>query len=186
VADIHHARGRLFQKTGRAPEAEWAFRLCLERLEGLLRVCPSEPGHFAGLASFLAEGPCPALHDLDRALDFAQQAVRLAPDNKVLRERLGMVHYRRKEFKECVAVLEPVTQAPQSETVSGFLFLAMAHGQLGNQERARRSYEQAVAWMDKNQPRNPELARLRAEAAESLGIDPGQPPGGKEVWDKKN
>jgi Tfp pilus assembly protein PilF len=48
--------------------------------------------------------------------------------------------------------------------------LAMARWQLGNQDQARRSYEQAIEWMHQNQTRNPELARLRAEAGEVLKV----------------
>ena len=46
----------------------------------------------------------------------------------------------------------------------------MAHWQLGEKEAARKWYDQAVAWMDKNQPNNEELRRFRAEAAELLGV----------------
>jgi len=45
-----------------------------------------------------------------------------------------------------------------------WFFLAMAHWQMGNKEEARKRYDQAVQWMDKNQPTNEELRRFRAEA----------------------
>ena len=32
-------------------------------------------------------------------------------------------------------------------------------------------YDRAVAWMDKNQPKNEELRRFRAEVAELLGVN---------------
>ena len=35
---------------------------------------------------------------------------------------------------------------------------------------ARKWYDQAVEWMDKNQPTNKELRRFRSEAAELLGV----------------
>ena len=49
-------------------------------------------------------------------------------------------------------------------------FLAMAHRQLGSKEDARKWYDQAVEWMDKNQPKNEELRRFRTEAEELLGL----------------
>ena len=47
----------------------------------------------------------------------------------------------------------------------------MAHWQLGHKEEARKWYDQAVGWMETNNPRNEELLRFRAEAAELLKID---------------
>ena len=46
----------------------------------------------------------------------------------------------------------------------------MAHWQVGNKEEARRWYDKAVEWMEKNKPDDEELRRFRAEAAELLGI----------------
>jgi hypothetical protein len=46
----------------------------------------------------------------------------------------------------------------------------MAHRQLGNRGEARDWYHKAVQWMDKNAPKNEELRRFRAEAAEVLGV----------------
>ena len=45
-----------------------------------------------------------------------------------------------------------------------FFFLAMAHWQLGEKEQARQWNDKAVAWMDKNTPKDEELLRFRAEA----------------------
>jgi hypothetical protein len=50
-------------------------------------------------------------------------------------------------------------------------FLAMAHWQLGKKDESRKWYDQAVEWMEKNQPKNEELRRFRAEAAELLGFE---------------
>ena len=49
-------------------------------------------------------------------------------------------------------------------------FLAMAYWQLGEKDKARLTYEDAVQWMDQNQPDNDYQRRFRAEAAELLGI----------------
>jgi hypothetical protein len=52
-----------------------------------------------------------------------------------------------------------------------WFFLAMGHWKLGQREEARKWYDEAVAWMDKNQPQNEELRRFRAEAAELLSVN---------------
>lgn len=48
--------------------------------------------------------------------------------------------------------------------------LAMAHWRLGDKDEARRRFDQAVRWMDKNQPTGRDLGRFRAEAARLLGV----------------
>jgi hypothetical protein len=52
-----------------------------------------------------------------------------------------------------------------------WFFLAMAHWRLGDKPQARSWYGKAVSWMEKNQPRNEELMRFRAEAAALLGVN---------------
>jgi Tfp pilus assembly protein PilF len=51
-----------------------------------------------------------------------------------------------------------------------WFYLAMAHWQLGEKDKAREWYDRAVQWMDNNQPTNEELRRFRVEAAELLGV----------------
>jgi hypothetical protein len=46
----------------------------------------------------------------------------------------------------------------------------MACWRLGKKEEARKWYDQAVRWMDKNLPNNAELRLFRAEAEELLGV----------------
>jgi hypothetical protein len=50
-----------------------------------------------------------------------------------------------------------------------WFFLAMTHWRLGRKSDARKSYDQAVQWMEKNDPKNARLRRFRAEAEELLG-----------------
>jgi hypothetical protein len=52
----------------------------------------------------------------------------------------------------------------------GWLYLAMAHWQLGEKDKARQRYDQGVNWMTENKPANEDLTRLRNEAAELLGV----------------
>jgi hypothetical protein len=47
----------------------------------------------------------------------------------------------------------------------------MVHWRLGEKEQARKWYNQAVRWMEKNAPHSADLKRHRAEAAELMGID---------------
>jgi hypothetical protein len=46
----------------------------------------------------------------------------------------------------------------------------MAYHQLGERDKARRYYDEAVQWMDKHAPQHRDLRRFRTEAAQMLGI----------------
>jgi hypothetical protein len=46
----------------------------------------------------------------------------------------------------------------------------MACWQLGDKNDARKRYDQAVQWMEKNQPKNEELWRFRAEAEKFMEV----------------
>jgi hypothetical protein len=53
-------------------------------------------------------------------------------------------------------------------SATDWLFLAMAHWQLGDKPQALKWYAQAVDWMDKHPSADAELHRFRAEATELL------------------
>src|SRR5262249_14367843 len=55
-------------------------------------------------------------------------------------------------------------QLRQGGDTVDFFFLAMAQWQLNEKDKARAWYDRAVAWMDKNNPKDEELKRFRAEA----------------------
>jgi hypothetical protein len=82
-----------------------------------------------------------------------------------------VAYYRIGDWKNASAALEKSeTLAPGRFTdINGF-FLAMSQWQLGEKEEARKWYDKAVAWMEKNDPKNEELRRFQAEAEELLGI----------------
>jgi serine/threonine protein kinase/tetratricopeptide (TPR) repeat protein len=137
------------------------------------------------LAWFLATYPGGSpLREPGRAVQLARKATELARQEGNCWQTLGVAHYRAGDWNAAVEALEkslPLRCAGDSWSVSRALekslplrclgksevwfFLAMAHGKLGHQEQAGEWYAQAVRWMEKNQPKNPELRRLRAEAA---------------------
>jgi serine/threonine protein kinase/Tfp pilus assembly protein PilF len=83
---------------------------------------------------------------------------------------LGVARYRAGDWKAAIEALEKsVALAPDNYVAFNGFFLAMSHWQLGEREAARKSYDQAVAWMDKNAPTDEKLLRCRHEAAVLLG-----------------
>ncbi|MBI3464627.1 MAG: tetratricopeptide repeat protein, partial [Planctomycetes bacterium] len=125
------------------------------------------------------------LRDPTEAIALAKKAVALASESQNWKA-LGAAYYRAGDWK---AALEALRKSWELFTVEAkefgyarpsehfsveschtFLFLAMAHWQLGNKEEARKYYDRAVEWMAENSPNHPELRRFRDEARELLAI----------------
>jgi uncharacterized protein HemY len=87
---------------------------------------------------------------------------------------VGTARYRNGQWKAAIQALEKSMELQGDNGFDGF-FLAMSHWQLDDKEAARKWYEQAVAWMDKNPPSNGQLRRFRAEAEELLKITGEKP-----------
>jgi tetratricopeptide (TPR) repeat protein len=83
---------------------------------------------------------------------------------------LGIAHYRAGNWKDAVAEIGESIDLKQSGDAYDWFFLAMSHWQLGEREKAKKYFDQAVEWTEKNKPNENELRRFRAEAAELLEI----------------
>jgi serine/threonine protein kinase/tetratricopeptide (TPR) repeat protein len=104
------------------------------------------------------------------AVEFARKAVELAPEDGNFWSTLGVAHVRAGKWQESLSALQKSKELRKGgNSVDGF-FLAMAHWHLGDKDEARKWYSQGVQWLEKHEPRNDELRRFRAEAAELLGI----------------
>jgi tetratricopeptide (TPR) repeat protein len=78
--------------------------------------------------------------------------------------------YRAGDWKAAIEALEKSMKLRQDGDSFDWFFRAMAHCHLGRQDEARKWYDKAVDWMEKNQPNDEELSRFRAEARELLGM----------------
>jgi tetratricopeptide (TPR) repeat protein len=119
----------------------------------------------------LATNASPRLRHSDWAVTLGKDAIELAPEKGVFWNTLGVAHYRAGDWRMALAALERSMELGNGGNSSDWFFLAMCHRQLGDEEKAREWFERAVQWMDKNQPKDDELHRFRAEAAEVLKID---------------
>ncbi len=124
------------------------------------------------LAWLLATCPDAKLRDPKRAVELAKKAVELAPTEGSFWNTLGIARYRAGEWKDGIEALKKSDELLKGEVSAALnaFFLAMAHWQLGEKEEARKSYEQAVEWMEKNKPQDDDIKRFREEAAELLGV----------------
>jgi uncharacterized protein HemY len=135
---------------------------------------PENPRALNSLAWFLATCPDEQLRNPSQAVELAKKATALFPKDGHSWNTLGVAHYRAGDWKAAVTTLEKSRQLREGGKASDWFFLAMAWWKLNDQDQARQAYDRAVRWMEKHAQQDGELLRFRAEAAELLGIDPGE------------
>jgi tetratricopeptide (TPR) repeat protein len=156
-------RARCNLRLGRAREARADY-------EKLLELDPGMAEAHNELAWLLATCPDPALRDPRRAVEAAAKAVDLRPRQGAYRNTLGVAHYRAGDGKAAIEALTKSMELRQEGDAFDWLFLAMAHRQLGHRDEARRWYDKAVEWMEEARPKDEELHRFRSEAAAVLRL----------------
>jgi serine/threonine protein kinase/tetratricopeptide (TPR) repeat protein len=127
------------------------------------------------LAWCLATTPDPAVRDAHRAVDVASRAVAaLSGTMWNMRIRcggnpwtaLGVAQYRGGQWQEAISALDhSLLSAPVQGDPCGWLFLAMAHKQLGHSLAATEWFGKASQWRNANKVEDEELDRLFAEAS---------------------
>jgi serine/threonine protein kinase/WD40 repeat protein len=155
------ARDHLQRGDGHARARRWQ-----QAVDEYEQALAAEPDHATAANNFawlLATCPKEKLRNAARAVALAQQAVQLEPHNRNYWNTLGVAYYRAGAWSSAREALEKATRDEGGNSWDWF-FLAMTHGRLGEPHEARRYYEQAVRWMEKNRPQNEELRRFRAEA----------------------
>lgn len=137
-------------------------------LNEAVRLAPNSAETNNALAWLLATCANAKLRDPGRAVELANKAITLAPSSVIIWNTLGVSRYRAGDWKESALALEKSMEIRKGGDAFDWFFLAMAHWRLNHQEDARKWYDQAVEWMEKNKPQDEELLRFRAEAAELL------------------
>jgi tetratricopeptide (TPR) repeat protein len=136
-----------------------------------IRLQPNFAYAHNSLAWILATCPDPKLRNYPQAVQSAKKAVQLAPGDGASWNTLGWALYRTGTWKEAVAALEKSMALSKGGNSWDWFVLAMAYHQLGEKQKARRWYDKAVRWMEKNQPKDVKLRRFRREAGELLRVD---------------
>lgn len=135
------------------------------------------------LAWLLATTTDATCRDPVQAIEYARKAIAVTPKDGSYWNTLGVALYRNGCWREAVDALQ------ESEKLLGktplwhdhaenWLFLAMAHWQLGEKDMARKYFDRTVEKMETSPDtqRLEELHRFRAEAAALIGIDPAKGP----------
>jgi serine/threonine protein kinase/tetratricopeptide (TPR) repeat protein len=165
-----------YQYFGRDGEALKLFEESLKR-----RTAVFGPLHSSGtvwgmnnLAWFLLTASDVTLRNPPRALELAKKATELQPDTTGPRGTYGTARYRTGDWKGAIEDLEKVIRLRKPDSPlnahEGF-FIAMAHWQLGEKDRAREWFTRSVRWMEKGNQQDAEQRRFRAEAADLLGVE---------------
>ena len=95
---------------------------------------------------------------------------------------LGIAHYRAGQWGDALTAFQEATKLRNGDDSLEWFYLAMIHWRLGEEEQARKWYDQALQRVEENDPdsnelkhiRN-ELKNIRAEAAELLNIKESAP-----------
>ena len=151
---------------------EQKSRQAIERYRPLLAADPNNALACNALAWLYLTAPAP-LRDVKAALPLAENAVRLAADNVIYRNTLGVAYYRADRYRDAVEMLRS-NLATQDDKFLAFelYFLAMSHHRLGETERAQDYFAWAVRWTNVDLGLAPadleELNLFRAEATELL------------------
>jgi serine/threonine protein kinase/WD40 repeat protein len=135
-----------------------------------IKLDPQNAASLNNLAWLLANCSDLKLRDPGRAVALAKKAVELMPEKWAYWNTLGAAHNRAGGWKAAVAALEKSMELRKGGDSFDWFFLAMACWHLEKKQEARKWYDQAVQWMEKNQPKNEDLLRFRAEAAELLQV----------------
>jgi tetratricopeptide (TPR) repeat protein len=163
-------RARAYIALGQWDKANTDFSEANKFFSEAIQLDPKNSVTYNDLAWLLATFPDAKVRDPGRAAALAQKAVELAPTDADSWNTLGAALYRAGEWNPAIAALEKSMSLRDGGNSFDWFFLAMAYWQLDHKEEARKWFDKAVEWMEKNQPKNEELGRFRSEAAEVLGI----------------
>jgi len=163
--------GDLFLAEGEREKATEQYRQALIVREGLAARYPHNARGANDLARFLAVCADEHFRDPARAASLAQKAVKQIPQNGNFWNTLGIAQYRAGQWREAVTSVENSMTLRQGGDSTDWLFLAMAHWQLGAKEAARTWYDKAVKELRKFEYPREEQGRWQAEAAVLMKIN---------------
>jgi eukaryotic-like serine/threonine-protein kinase len=168
LANSRKSLGDLMLAEAQPEKAAEQYRQALVIYQGLADRYPDNVEVANDLAWFLALCADPRFRDPARAVSLAQKTVHQVPQSGSYWNTLGLVRYRAGQWRESVTALEKAMALRKGGNSSDWIFLAMAHWQLGEKEEARNWYEKAVTELKKFEYPLEEEGRWLAEATALL------------------
>ena len=169
AAAAYFRLGKVLEDQGKPDETIACFRKAAE-------LDPNYSLAHSCLAWLLTNCRDAKLRDVSGGLEAARKAVEVAPQSSLAWQVLGWARYRAGDWKASIEALEK-SCALQHDPTGGdafqWFFLAMAHWQLGEKDKAREWYDKAVKWTEASEKDNADLIRFRAEAEELMKKEPG-------------
>jgi tetratricopeptide (TPR) repeat protein len=166
----HYDLGLMLQNTGRPQDAAAAFRQSRKHFEAELAKNPDNVAHNRAyaLAWFLVNCPATQFRDPARAVELAKLALQSAPQSARYWFTLGLAQYRAGQPRDAIASLHKSMDLFSGGDSRHWFLLGMAHWQIGDKDEARKWYDRAVKWLEKNHPTEDQFRRIRAEAEELM------------------
>ena len=119
-------------------------------------------------ARCLAVGPHAALRDPSKAERLVRRAIELAPGDVDMANTLGVALGARGAWAESIEQLEAAAKARGGGNGVDWIYLALAHANLGQTDEAKAYRAKAEPWIDEHEPKGQELKRVRAAVAALL------------------
>ena len=141
--------------------------------ELLLQIDSKNPVTMSRLAWILVTNRHPDAWDSKRAALLAQRAIDQRDEQAFYWYTLGVAHYRARDWSRAAEAFSQATKRRNKNSMgfAGF-FIAMNEWRLGHKAAASRTYQEAVTWMTKENPKDADLIRFRREAVDLLGTSP--------------
>ena len=161
----------MLMNLGHLDEARKLLEEAIERNRE--RLGPNHPETLKSIGSLawtLVVSADPKLRDPARGIELAKEVTDKAPKDGNNWNTLGVAYYRAGDWKKALATLEKSAELRAGGDSFDWFFLAMTHWQLGHKDEARKWYDKAVAWMEKNRPEDKEFLQFRGEAAKLLQV----------------
>ena len=166
LARIHDVMSTLYWSMDRFEESDEARKKAAVFDPALLI---GKQIHLNNLAWYLVTAPNEAIRNSSRAMELADQAVRLCPAMWESWNTLGVARYRSGDWTGAKKALETALLKKKARFAFDGFFLAMTLWQLGEQDSARQLFLKSEEWRLRNEPENVELLRFRAEAEQLVG-----------------
>jgi serine/threonine-protein kinase len=167
-------RNEVYDDLGTALAMQGKMKEAIASWKAAVRIEPGNAHAHNSLAWFLATCSDPGLRNPKQAVSHAERATTLAPNDAGNWNTLGVAQYRNGNSAAAIESLTRSINLGKGGMGTDFFFIAMAHWQLGHKDQAAESYQKAVQWMEKSQPKDEELFRFRAEAAALLDVELSQ------------
>jgi tetratricopeptide (TPR) repeat protein len=160
----YYALGVLQAEMNRHDDAADSLRKAHELSLALVAERPQDWGIVQQTCRMLLECPEARFRDPARALVLLSDYQRADPDPGRPPILVGIAQLRLGDRRAAVASLTRGVELTGGGSPADWLYLAIAYAKMGDLAKGRVWYDQAATWLDKYQPANSGLQRLRSQA----------------------